>query len=151
MTRPSSCKALQYSDQMACACGLAWDMNDPDPPECRSTKVADQELTAMRSILQEPSRWAQKTKRLLRLQEMPLRLLPTQLPWSGLYQVDWNSMPGAAFVLVEKPSDVSGPTTGRDYRFFDIKGQLYMEVRRRDGSDAHMFAYRYANGEWGTE
>ncbi len=31
----SRCKARQYSDQMACECGLAWDMNDPDPPECR--------------------------------------------------------------------------------------------------------------------
>ena len=30
------CKAVQYSDQMQCApCGLAWDMNDPEPPECR--------------------------------------------------------------------------------------------------------------------
>lgn len=30
------CKAIQYSDQMQCgACGLAWDVNDPDPPECK--------------------------------------------------------------------------------------------------------------------
>ena len=29
------CLALQYSDQMNCArCNLAWDMNDPEPPEC---------------------------------------------------------------------------------------------------------------------
>lgn len=29
------CKARQYSDQMICGrCALAWDMNDPDPPEC---------------------------------------------------------------------------------------------------------------------
>lgn len=27
--------AIQYSDQMQCAkCGKAWDVNDPDPPEC---------------------------------------------------------------------------------------------------------------------
>lgn len=25
--------ARQYSDQMICSCGLAWDMNDPCPPE----------------------------------------------------------------------------------------------------------------------
>ncbi len=31
-----NCQARQYSDQMICApCGLAWDMNDPEPPECR--------------------------------------------------------------------------------------------------------------------
>jgi hypothetical protein len=31
-----TCKAKQYSDQMQCdACGLSWDMNDPEPPKCR--------------------------------------------------------------------------------------------------------------------
>lgn len=31
------CLARQYSDQMMCAeCGLAWDVNDPDPPSCRT-------------------------------------------------------------------------------------------------------------------
>lgn len=29
------CKARQYSDQMSCVCGLAWDKGDPNPPECR--------------------------------------------------------------------------------------------------------------------
>lgn len=29
------CKARQYSDQMSCVCGLAWDIGDPNPPECR--------------------------------------------------------------------------------------------------------------------
>ena len=29
------CEAAQYSDQMQCArCGLAWDVNDHEPPEC---------------------------------------------------------------------------------------------------------------------
>ena len=29
------CTARQESDQMVCRkCGLAWDMNDPDPPTC---------------------------------------------------------------------------------------------------------------------
>ena len=29
------CEARQYSDQMQCGrCGLAWDVNDPEPPEC---------------------------------------------------------------------------------------------------------------------
>lgn len=31
-----TCKARQYSDQMQCGlCGLAWDVNDPEPPECK--------------------------------------------------------------------------------------------------------------------
>lgn len=31
------CKARQISDQMSCArCGLLWDINDPDPPECKT-------------------------------------------------------------------------------------------------------------------
>lgn len=28
------CNARQYSDQMLCSCGLAWDTNDEDPPIC---------------------------------------------------------------------------------------------------------------------
>lgn len=31
------CKAIQYSDQMRCnTCNLTWDVNDPDPPKCKS-------------------------------------------------------------------------------------------------------------------
>ena len=31
-----NCQARQYGDQMICApCGLTWDTNDPEPPECR--------------------------------------------------------------------------------------------------------------------
>lgn len=30
-----TCLARQHSDQMTCACGNAWDVNDPDPPACR--------------------------------------------------------------------------------------------------------------------
>lgn len=31
-----NCQARQYGDQMICApCGLNWDTNDPEPPECR--------------------------------------------------------------------------------------------------------------------
>jgi len=33
--RKPGCKAYQVSDQMNCPrCGLVWDMNDPEPPEC---------------------------------------------------------------------------------------------------------------------
>lgn len=35
MGEVTRCKARQYSDQMMCdQCGLAWDMNDPEPPTC---------------------------------------------------------------------------------------------------------------------
>jgi len=31
----ANCRAYQMSDQMVCPCGLAWDVNDPEPPVCR--------------------------------------------------------------------------------------------------------------------
>ena len=37
MSRRPGCLARQYADQMTCAaCGLTWDTNDPEPPECRT-------------------------------------------------------------------------------------------------------------------
>ena len=31
----STCKARQVNDELQCgACGLTWDVKDPDPPEC---------------------------------------------------------------------------------------------------------------------
>lgn len=36
MMKRHNCHARQESDQMRCVpCGLVWDMNDPEPPECR--------------------------------------------------------------------------------------------------------------------
>ena len=36
MPKRHNCQARQYGDQMMCApCGLNWDVNDPEPPECR--------------------------------------------------------------------------------------------------------------------
>lgn len=35
---PHACQARQYGDQLMCAaCGLNWDVNDPEPPACRPT------------------------------------------------------------------------------------------------------------------
>jgi hypothetical protein len=35
MSKRNDCFARQYSDQMICsACGLIWDLNDPEPPAC---------------------------------------------------------------------------------------------------------------------
>jgi hypothetical protein len=31
------CRAYQASDQMACPCGLGWDVNDSEPPICPNT------------------------------------------------------------------------------------------------------------------
>ena len=37
------CEARRYSDQMQCSrCGLAYDVNDPDPPECGKTTQRQQ-------------------------------------------------------------------------------------------------------------
>lgn len=45
MDRPKTCEARQYSDQMLCAkCGLIWDMNDPDPPPCRTVNEVNKEI-----------------------------------------------------------------------------------------------------------
>ena len=34
-----SCRAIQQSDEMHCAmCGLRWDVNDSDPPNCRAIR-----------------------------------------------------------------------------------------------------------------
>lgn len=36
------CEARQVSDQYICnRCGLVWDMNDPEPPECGSVEVVN--------------------------------------------------------------------------------------------------------------
>lgn len=34
------CKARQYSDTMTCGpCGLQWDVNDPEPPQCLNRRT----------------------------------------------------------------------------------------------------------------
>lgn len=49
MAKP--CYATQHSDQMICPyCGLVWDINDPEPPECRRD-----ELPASRTPLKQQS------------------------------------------------------------------------------------------------
>lgn len=42
-------KARQYGDQMQChVCGKAWDVNDPEPPEC----ITESELKKARGLEQ---------------------------------------------------------------------------------------------------
>ena len=59
-----NCHARQESDQMRCVpCGLVWDMNDPEPPECRKNikravaKVAKIEEEAAPLKSKEPRRF----------------------------------------------------------------------------------------------
>ncbi|ENG0046379.1 hypothetical protein ACUOA7_001912 [Pseudomonas aeruginosa] len=42
----TSCKARQHSDQILCECGLGWDVNDPDPPQC--PKLAESTWTPVK-------------------------------------------------------------------------------------------------------
>lgn len=36
------CRARRENDQLVChQCGLAWDVNDPDPPACRANPPDD--------------------------------------------------------------------------------------------------------------
>ena len=38
--RPPNCKAYERGDQWFCdRCGLIWDLNDDDPPECAPVRV----------------------------------------------------------------------------------------------------------------
>lgn len=38
-SKPLSCEAIQVSDQMRCErCDLLWDINDPEPPKCKTGK-----------------------------------------------------------------------------------------------------------------
>ena len=53
-----TCEARQYSDQMICGrCCLAWDVNDIDPPECRTKEWYEKqraklEVDKMKEILE---------------------------------------------------------------------------------------------------
>lgn len=51
--QPLGCQARQYSDQMLCRCGRAWDMNDPDPPHCprngeTSTEIGNKAIAKLK-------------------------------------------------------------------------------------------------------
>lgn len=49
----TTCKARQYSDEMQCGwCGLCWDVNDPDPPECRVKTVTGDVSVGRRNLEQ---------------------------------------------------------------------------------------------------
>jgi hypothetical protein len=51
-----TCKARQCNEQMLCECGLAWDVNDPEPPGCRK--------------LYQPSRQQGKTEAMKKIRKL---------------------------------------------------------------------------------
>jgi predicted amidophosphoribosyltransferase len=52
MNAVKTCKARQYSDQMVCPrCGLQWDVNDPDPPQCRKDEPKPQTPSLIDKLL----------------------------------------------------------------------------------------------------
>ena len=54
MKRPHECLARQYGDQMICAaCGLNWDTNDPEPPECRKVDKRTKKAKARKGLPHE--------------------------------------------------------------------------------------------------
>jgi len=62
------CEARQYSDQMCCGrCGLVWDMNDPEPPDCLtdrqiSERKAREAIETMKEVLSDDNDTYRKTK-----------------------------------------------------------------------------------------
>lgn len=51
------CEAIQQSDQKCCnRCGYVWDMNDPEPPECKTKEeIATEHIAKIRKQLEEPA------------------------------------------------------------------------------------------------
>lgn len=48
------CKAKQINDQKMCfRCGIQWDVNDPEPPECKSNKTLAEEKIAQEKSVAE--------------------------------------------------------------------------------------------------
>lgn len=48
-------KARQYSDQYHCSeCGRQWDVNDPDPPQCKRESQAGRDaVESMRKLFRK--------------------------------------------------------------------------------------------------
>ena len=57
MNSRTNCQARVLGDQYHCdRCGVVWDINDQDPPDCRTVfnvKKRDLEINKMREILKK--------------------------------------------------------------------------------------------------
>lgn len=82
--KPNRCRARQQSDQMHCSnCGLTWDMNDPEPPECPETRIKrarDQAIGRIEESLGVPIE-TQGTETGRWSREIPDWFKPMSLPW----------------------------------------------------------------------
>lgn len=124
MSKRPGCEARQVSDQMNCArCGLVWDMDDPDQPECRIKQAAEASLRAVRgALVPKPADAA-----LLVLQETPLRWLPTCGVRPCLVKINWPSQPEARYVAIRRIRDrLHG--NSRAYNFYGDNGAELFEV-----------------------
>jgi hypothetical protein len=119
--KTSTCKARRFSDQMQCACGLSWDINDSEPPECPRSVNGNVALDKIREELSAPdgARLA-----LLDFPELPLAHLPAYGIRPGMYSVTWPSQPEFSLVFVKRISTGNG----RDYLFFNKAGEPLAEV-----------------------
>ena len=124
MSKRPGCEARQVSDQMNCArCGLVWDMDDPDQPECRIKQAAEASLQAVRgALVPKPADAA-----LLVLQETPLRWLPTCGVRPCLVKINWLSQPEARYVAIRRPLEHSRGMS-RVYTFYGDTGSELFEV-----------------------
>lgn len=141
--KPLRCKARQTSDQMTCVCGLAWDMNDPDPPDCPKHQLANKTLEDCRQIL-KPAVLLNRT-RLLSLQEVDLGQLPAFGLPEKLVTISWRSLPDAAYATIRP----NATHDGKVYTFFTVTGEMLMEADVRESFDGRRVSVRAdGGGEW---
>lgn len=57
------CTARQFSDQKVCnRCGYCWDMNDPDPPKCKTdTRINREKSQQARNTMMKELTWLGNT------------------------------------------------------------------------------------------
>lgn len=140
----STCDARQYSDQMQCSCGLAWDVNDPEPPMCGKKAIGNATLSAISTSLSLPKHI--HLSKLLQLKELQINHLPHFGIPGGLYSVHWSSHPHFHTVTIYEETSFSDGC--RRYVFHSETGVPQLEVVRRSmGSE--MRVYRDGRpGDW---
>lgn len=140
MSKLQSCNVRRYNDQMSCACGLSWDVNDLDVP-CRvgvedATPPSEQALVRIREALKviDPAGG------LLSMPETPLNWLPAFGIQAGMYRVSWSSFSHFKFVVVSRHGKPIGQA--RNYLFFNHIGMPVTEVLVEDGIQGRNAARR---------
>lgn len=153
------CRAKQHSDQMRCdACGLVWDVCDPDPPNCSTAAtdaVARQRRETGSQAIEEIRRTlvpaATPADQPLPLRELPLKWLPAFGLAECLMHVNWTSMPEASYAHIKSVHSQIG-TPGRIYTFFTAAGTPVIEVEVFDDYDSRRCNVRHyvgpGFGEW---